>query len=77
LPVGSYDLIVNNSGIASAPFRIGVVVRKPGIVTVTSDVKGPAQATLEGGLALQRNRDVGKIGVFDTRPARVGNRVDL
>ena len=53
------------------------MARKPGIVTVSGDGAGPAQATLDGRFILQRNSNVGRVGDFDTRSARVGDRVDL
>ena len=74
---GAYDLRVENAGATSAPFRTNVVARKPGIVTASGDGFGPAQATLSGSLILQRTSNQGKIGDFDTRPARLGERVDL
>ena len=76
-PLGVYDLRVENAGTASAPFRVNVVARKPGIVTASSDGKGIAQATLEGKLILDRPANAGKIGDFDTRSAHPGERVDL
>jgi hypothetical protein len=75
--VGSYDLRVENGAATSAPFRMTVVTRKPGIVTVSGDGAGPAQATLDGKLILQRVNNLGKIGDFDSRSARPGERVDL
>lgn len=75
--VGAYDLRVANGAATSAPFRTNVVARKPGIVTVSADGSGPAQATLDGKLILQRASNVGKIGTFDTRSAHPGERVDL
>jgi uncharacterized protein (TIGR03437 family) len=74
---GSYDLRVENGASTSAPFRTSVVARKPGIVTANSDGAGPAQATLDGKLMLQRTSNQGKIGDFDTRSAHPGERVDL
>jgi uncharacterized protein (TIGR03437 family) len=74
---GAYDLRVDNGGTVSAPFRTSVVARKPGIVTASGDGTGPAQATLSGQLILQRTSNLGKIGVFDTRSAHLGERVDL
>ncbi len=76
-PVGAYDVRVTNGATASAPFRSSVVARKPGVITANGGGTGPAQATLSGQLILQRNTDLGKIGIFDTRPARPGERVDL
>jgi uncharacterized protein (TIGR03437 family) len=75
--IGSYDLRVENAAATSTPFRITVVARKPGIVTVSGDGTGPAQATLDGKLILQRVNNLGKLGDFDTRSARPGERVDL
>ncbi len=75
--VGNYDLRVINGAATSAAFRTAVQARKPGIVTAAGDGSGPAQATLNGELILQRTSNVGKIGDFDTRPARPGERVDL
>ena len=75
--VGAYDLKVTNGAATSAAFRITVVARKPGIVTANGDGSGPAQATLSGGLILARNSNVGKVGVFGTRSAHPGERVDL
>jgi len=74
---GSYDLRVANGAATSSPFRTSVVTRKPGIVTATGDGAGPAQATLDGKLILQRTSNQGKIGDFDSRPAHPGERVDL
>jgi uncharacterized protein (TIGR03437 family) len=74
---GAYDLRVTNGSATSAPFRTSVVARKPGIITVSGDGTGPAQATLDGKLILQRNSNLGKLGDFDTRPARPGERIDL
>lgn len=74
---GVYDLRVENSGTTSAPFRISVVKRKPGIVTASSDGAGPAQATLDGKLILQRTSNQGMIGQFETRSAHPGERIDL
>ncbi len=76
-PVGAYDVRVTNGANSSAPFRTSVVARKPGVITANGGGTGPAQATLSGQLILQRNTDLGKIGIFDTRPARPGERVDL
>ena len=76
-PLGLYDLRVTNGTATSAPIRLGVVARKPGIVTASGDGSGPAQATLDGKLILQRTSNVGKIGEFDSRAARLGERVDL
>ena len=76
-PVGAYDVRVTNGAISSAAFRTSVVARKPGVITANGGGTGPAQATLSGQLILQRNTDLGKIGIFDTRPARPGERVDL
>jgi uncharacterized protein (TIGR03437 family) len=75
--VGVYDLKVTNGTATSGAFRISVVARKPGIVTATSDGNGQAQATLSGALILARNSNLGKVGVFDTRSAHPGERVDL
>lgn len=75
--IGAYDLRVENSATTSAPFRTSVVARKPGIVTASGYGAGPAQATLDGKLILQRASNLGKIGDFDTRSARPGERVDL
>ena len=75
--VGAYDLRVENGAGTSAPFRTSVVARKPGIVTAAGDGVGPAQATLDGKLILQRTSNLGKIGDFDTRSAHPGERVDL
>ena len=61
----------------SSPFRVSVVSRKPGIVTASGDGSGAAQATLDGKLILQRERNLGRLGEFETRPARPGERVDL
>jgi len=74
---GTYDLRVTNGASTSAPFRTNVVSRKPGIVTVSGDGTGPAQATLSGKLILQRTSNLGKLDVFDTRSAHPGERVDL
>jgi uncharacterized protein (TIGR03437 family) len=74
---GAYDLRVFNGAASSAPFRTSVVARKPGIVTVSGDGAGPAQATLDGKLILQRSSNLGKLGDFETRPARPGERIDL
>jgi hypothetical protein len=75
--LGSYDLRVDNGGVVSPAFRTTIVARKPGIVTANGDGQGPAQATLDGRLILQRNSNLGKIGQFDTRAAHPGERVDL
>ncbi len=75
--VGDYDLRVANGAATSAPFRTSVVARKPGIVTVAGDGAGPAQATLDGKQILQRTSNLGKLGVYDTRSAHPGERVDL
>ncbi|MEO5926361.1 MAG: lamin tail domain-containing protein [Bryobacteraceae bacterium] len=75
--IGAYDLRVENGAATSSPFRMSVVARKPGIVTVSSDGVGPAQATLDGKLILQRVNNLGKLGDFDSRSARPGERVDL
>ncbi len=75
--VGAYDLRVENGAATSSPFRMTVVARKPGIVTVSGDGAGPAQATLDGRLILQRVNSLGKLGDFDSRSARPGERVDL
>jgi uncharacterized protein (TIGR03437 family) len=74
---GAYDLRVENGGSISSPFRTSVVARKPGIVTASGDGAGPAQATLDGKLILQRTSNQGKIGDFDSRSAHPGERVDL
>ncbi|MEP7353549.1 MAG: hypothetical protein ABI824_10000 [Acidobacteriota bacterium] len=74
---GAYDLRVTNGTNSSAAFRTNVVLRKPGIVTSTGDGLGIAQATLQGGLILQRTSAQGKIGNYDTRPAHPGDRMDL
>jgi uncharacterized protein (TIGR03437 family) len=74
---GAYDLRVENGGSISSPFRMSVVARKPGIVTASGDGAGPAQATLDGKLILQRTSNQGKIGDFDSRSAHPGERVDL
>jgi len=74
---GSYNLKVTNGGATSAAFKTSVVARKPGIVTAAGSGAGPAQATLAGALILQRFSPAGKIGDFDTRPAKAGERVDL
>jgi uncharacterized protein (TIGR03437 family) len=75
--IGAYDLRVTNGANTSAPFRMNVAARKPGIVTADGSGSGEAQATLSGGLILARRSNQGKIGQFDTRPARPGERVDL
>lgn len=75
--LGAYDLRVENGSAVSAPFRTSVVARKPGIVTASSDGNGIAQATLDAKLILQRNSNLGRLGDFETRPARPGERVDL
>ena len=75
--VGAWDLRVENGSTTSSPFRMSVVPRKPGIVTVSGDGTGPAQATLDGKLILQRVNNLGKFGDFDSRSARPGERVDL
>src|SRR5437660_35326 len=77
LATGSYDVRVVNGGSSSAAFRTNVVARKPGIVTASGSGSGPAQATLAGALILDRYTNAGKIGNFDTRPARLSERVDL
>ena len=74
---GAYDVRVINGANTSAAFRTNVQARKPGIVTADGSGSGAAQATLNGALILQRNTNQGKIGDFDTRPARPGERVDL
>ncbi len=74
---GAYDLRVINGASTSGAFRTNIQARKPGIVTASGDGSGPAQATLNGALILQRTSNVGKIGQFDTRPAHLGERVDL
>src|SRR5262249_13930493 len=74
---GAYDLRVTNGSNTSAPFRITVVARKPGIITADGSGSGEAQATLSGALILARKSNQGKLGQFDTRPARPGERVDL
>lgn len=74
---GAYDLRVTNGAATSAAFRTSVVVRKPGIITVSGDGNGPAQATLDGKAILQRNSNTGRVGEYDTRPARPGERIDL
>lgn len=73
----AYDLRVENAGVASAPLRVNVVERKPATVTASGDGKGLAQATLDGQLILQRTSAQGRLGDYDTRPARPGERVDL
>ena len=75
--VGAYDVRVVNGANTSSPFRAAVVARKPGIVTADGSGSGEAQATLSGALILARKSNQGKIGQFDTRPARPGERVDL
>jgi uncharacterized protein (TIGR03437 family) len=75
--LGAYELRVQNGAQTSQPVQTTVVARKPGIVTASGDGSGPAQATLDGKLILQRTSNLGKIGNFDTRPARPGERVDL
>ncbi len=75
--VGLYDLRVQNGTTTSPAFRTSVVARKPGIVTASSDGTGPAQATLNGKLILQRTSNVGQLGEFTTRSAHPGERVDL
>jgi len=75
--IGAHDLRVTNGANTSAPFRMNVVARKPGIVTADGSGSGEAQATLSGGLILARRSNLGKIGQFDTRPAAPGERVDL
>lgn len=75
--VGAYDLRVANGASTSAPFRTNVVASKPGIVTASNDGVGPAQATLDNKLILQRTSNQGKIDIFDTRSAHPGERVDL
>jgi len=75
--IGDYDLRISNGAATSAPFRTSVVARKPGIVTVAGDGAGPAQATLDGKLILQRTSNIGKLGIYDTRSAHPGERVDL
>jgi uncharacterized protein (TIGR03437 family) len=75
--VGAYDLRVANGATTSAPFRTSVVARKPGIFTASGNGAGPAQATLDGKLILQRTSNQGKIGDFDSRSAHPGERVDL
>jgi uncharacterized protein (TIGR03437 family) len=74
---GAYDVRVINGSATSAPFRANVVARKVGIVTADGSGSGEAQATLSGALILQRKSNQGKIGQFDTRPARPGERMDL
>lgn len=74
---GAYELRVRNGSELSPPFRVSAVARKPGIITADGSGSGEAQATLGGGLTLARKTNQGKIGVFDTRPARPGERVDL
>lgn len=74
---GAYDLRVENGAATSAPFRTSIVARKLGIVTATGDGQGEAQATLDGKLILQRPTNQGKLGDFETRPARLGERIDL
>ncbi|MFN7920224.1 MAG: hypothetical protein U0Q16_09015 [Bryobacteraceae bacterium] len=74
---GAYDVRVTNKGATSQPFRINVVSRKPGVVTADSSGSGEAQATLSGQAILARKSNQGKIGQFDTRPAKPGERVDL
>ena len=76
-PLGDYNVRVMNMGVQSAAFQATVVARKPGIVTSNGGGTGPAQATITGGFILQRFANVGKIGVFDTRPIKPGERVDL
>lgn len=75
--VGAYDLRVTNGATTSSPFRVNVVARKPGIITADGSGSGEVQATLSGGLILARRSNQGKIGAFETRPARPGERVDL
>src|SRR5688572_30658035 len=75
--LGAYDLRVANGANTSAPFRMNVVARKPGIITADGSGSGEAQATLSGALILARRSNLGKIGQFDTRPGRPGERVDL
>ena len=74
---GLYEVRVQNGATSSAPFRTSVVATKPGIVTANAGGTGPAQATLEGKLILVRSTNQGKIGDFDTRSAKPGDRVDL
>ncbi len=75
--VGAYDLRVANGSATSAAFRMSVVARKPGIVTASNDGAGPAQATLDSKQILQRTSNLGKLGVYDTRAAHPGERIDL
>jgi uncharacterized protein (TIGR03437 family) len=76
-PVGAYNLTVTNGASASAAFRTNVVANKPGIVTADGSGSGQAQATIGGGLILDRSSAQGMIGSFDTRPAHPGERMDF
>ncbi len=75
--IGAYDLRVTNGASISAAFRTNVQARKPGIVTAAGDGNGAAQATVGNASALVRTSNLGKIGAFDSRPARPGERVDF
>ena len=57
--------------------RTAIIARKPGIVSASDDGTGPAQATLNGKLILQRTTNLGRLGDFDTRAASLGERIDL
>jgi uncharacterized protein (TIGR03437 family) len=75
--VGAYDLRVINGTQTSVGFRTNVQARKPGIVTAAGDGAGAAQATVGNASALVRTSNLGKVGAFDSRPARPGERVDF
>jgi len=76
-PTGAYNLTVTNGGSTSAAFRMNVVANKPGIITADGSGSGQAQATIGGGLILDRASPQGIIGIFDTRIAHPGERMDF
>jgi uncharacterized protein (TIGR03437 family) len=76
-PVGAYNLTVTNGASTSAAFRTNVVANKPGIVTADGSGSGQAQATIGGGLILDRTSAQGMLDIFDTRPAHPGERMDF
>lgn len=56
-PAGQYDVRVTYNNQTSAPFRLSVVQRNPGVATIAENGAGPIQATnasLNGGISLVR-----------------------
>ncbi len=74
---GTYQVTVTVNGEQSDAFTTHVIPRKPGIVTANSAGTGPAQATIGGGLVLQRYVNAGTLGAYELRPIHPGERVDL